>query len=209
MRDDVDVGEVKTHKHIAKTEPDSKFVKLKPVLLPLNPSFLRLNADRGSDEFCDEFAVMLQNEEFLAELRFFKLKQGKRFIHELFYFFLSSDSIRNFCQPSTKSRDVTREILKKDWNTWERYQERSFISSPKYLHFRGKKLLPRSQKIRSFSNKKVKTSRRTEWLVLTFLRHQGPVVERVVRVDCIMKQLKIGESFKLRTDTQHRRPFVS
>lgn len=72
MRDDDDVGEVKTHKPIAKTEADSKYVKLKPVLLPLNPSFLRLNADRGSEEYCDEFAVMLQNEEFLAELRFYK-----------------------------------------------------------------------------------------------------------------------------------------
>lgn len=43
--------------------------KWKPVLLPLDPNFLRLTLDR-SDEYCDEIAVMLQNEEFLAELRF-------------------------------------------------------------------------------------------------------------------------------------------
>lgn len=47
---------------------ESANAKWKPVLLPLNPSFLRLGNERN-DDFSDEFAVMLQNEEFLAELR--------------------------------------------------------------------------------------------------------------------------------------------
>lgn len=33
----------------------------------LDQSFLRITHDQ---DYCDEFAVMLQNEEFLAELRF-------------------------------------------------------------------------------------------------------------------------------------------
>lgn len=71
MRDDHDPGEVMTQKPTVRPEAESlKVVKWKPVLLPLNPNFLRLNADRGSEDYCDEFAVMLQNEEFLAELRF-------------------------------------------------------------------------------------------------------------------------------------------
>lgn len=44
--------------------PSNRSSRWKPVLLPLDQDFLRLN-----DECCDEFAVMLQNEEFLAELR--------------------------------------------------------------------------------------------------------------------------------------------
>jgi hypothetical protein len=51
---------------IAHASPSNKTPKWKPVLLPLDQDFLRLN----TDEYCDEFAVMLQNEEFLAELRF-------------------------------------------------------------------------------------------------------------------------------------------
>lgn len=72
MRDDPDVCDVKPQKpSVVKFESETlKSTKWKPVLLPLNPNFLRLNSDRGSDEYCDEFAVMLQNEEFLAELRF-------------------------------------------------------------------------------------------------------------------------------------------
>lgn len=77
MRDDHDGvgvgGEVMTPKK-STVKPEAEklksAVKWKPVLLPLNPNFLRLNVDRGSEEYCDEFAVMLQNEEFLAELRF-------------------------------------------------------------------------------------------------------------------------------------------
>lgn len=39
-----------------------------PVLLQdLDQNFLRITHD---SEYCDEFAVMLQNEEFLAELRY-------------------------------------------------------------------------------------------------------------------------------------------
>lgn len=45
--------------------PSNHSSRWKPVLLPLDQDFLRLT----SDEYCDEFAVMLQNEEFLAELR--------------------------------------------------------------------------------------------------------------------------------------------
>lgn len=72
MRDDNDAGELMTQKPIVKSEVENfkTTVKWKPVLLPLNPNFLRLNVERGSEEYCDEFAVMLQNEEFLAELRF-------------------------------------------------------------------------------------------------------------------------------------------
>ena len=72
MRDDPDVCDVTPlPKSSVKTDTDNlKTTKWKPVLLPLNPNFLRLSSDRGSDEYCDEFAVMLQNEEFLAELRF-------------------------------------------------------------------------------------------------------------------------------------------
>lgn len=70
MRDEPDVCDVTPRKSSVKPESESvKTTKWKPVLLPLNPNFLRLSSDRGSDEFCDEFAVMLQNEEFLAELR--------------------------------------------------------------------------------------------------------------------------------------------
>lgn len=73
MRDDPDVCDVNPQpkKQSAKSESANlKTTKWKPVLLPLNPNFLRLNSDRGSEDYCDEFAVMLQNEEFLAELRF-------------------------------------------------------------------------------------------------------------------------------------------
>lgn len=48
-----------------KTQP-----RWKPVLLPLDQDFLRLT----TDEYCDEVAAMLQNEEFLAELRYFHTK---------------------------------------------------------------------------------------------------------------------------------------
>lgn len=70
MRDDPDLLDIKppkasTNSDIVESVRSSKW---KPVLLPLNPGFLRLSADRN-EEFCDEFAVMLQNEEFLAELR--------------------------------------------------------------------------------------------------------------------------------------------
>lgn len=69
MRDGQDGPANNPPKATASTEVDTgKKSKWKPVLLPLNPNFLRLSADR-SDDFCDEFAVMLQNEEFLAELR--------------------------------------------------------------------------------------------------------------------------------------------
>jgi hypothetical protein len=45
--------------------------KWNPVLLKdLDPNFLRITHDQ---EYCDEFAVMLQNEEFLAELRYDKI----------------------------------------------------------------------------------------------------------------------------------------
>lgn len=61
--------------------------KWKPVLLPLDPNFLRLTLDR-SDEYCDEIAVMLQNEEFLAELRFqnFMEKCSSISLHACFRF---------------------------------------------------------------------------------------------------------------------------
>ncbi|CRL04438.1 CLUMA_CG017523, isoform A [Clunio marinus] len=58
----------KTNPNNEKGDKAVKSSKWKPVLLPLDPNFLRLNM--GGDDFCDEFAVMLQNEEFLAELRF-------------------------------------------------------------------------------------------------------------------------------------------
>lgn len=67
MRDDQDGTDVNTTK--SKTNPEgARTAKWKPVLLPLNPNFLRLTNERN-DDYCDEFAVMLQNEEFLAELR--------------------------------------------------------------------------------------------------------------------------------------------
>lgn len=72
MRDDPDetgVGTVKPK--LQPVLPMAETAKSKwkpPVLLPLNPNFLRLTSERNED-FCDEFAVMLQNEEFLAELR--------------------------------------------------------------------------------------------------------------------------------------------
>lgn len=69
MRDDQDgtvVGSVKPKQPVVQS--DIMKSKWKPVLLPLNPNFLRLTNERNED-FCDEFAVMLQNEEFLAELR--------------------------------------------------------------------------------------------------------------------------------------------
>ena len=69
MRDDQDETDVNTTK--SKTNPEresARTAKWKPVLLPLNPNFLRLTNERN-DDYCDEFAVMLQNEEFLAELR--------------------------------------------------------------------------------------------------------------------------------------------
>lgn len=68
MREDHDT-EVSAPKATVNSDTKSAKAKWKPVLLPLDPNFLRLNADRN-DEYCDEFAVMLQNEEFLAELRF-------------------------------------------------------------------------------------------------------------------------------------------
>lgn len=70
MRDDQDGPVTQTPPQVTASSGigSVKKSKWKPVLLPLNPSFLRLTADR-SDDFCDEFAVMLQNEEFLAELR--------------------------------------------------------------------------------------------------------------------------------------------
>lgn len=68
MRDDQD-GPATQCPPIARTDTDKvKNSKWKPVLLPLNPNFLRLTNERN-DDFSDEFAVMLQNEEFLAELR--------------------------------------------------------------------------------------------------------------------------------------------
>lgn len=71
MRDDPDVTNVGTVK--PKLQPviagaETAKSKWKPMLLPLNPNFLRLTSERN-EEFSDEFAVMLQNEEFLAELR--------------------------------------------------------------------------------------------------------------------------------------------
>lgn len=71
MREDEDI---KTEVEIRKPPTvnfDTKNVKSTtkwkpPVLLPLDPNFLRLHVD---SEYVDEFAVMLQNEEFLAELR--------------------------------------------------------------------------------------------------------------------------------------------
>lgn len=48
--------------------PDNDVVNLQPVLLPLEPHFLRLSTD---PEYSEEFAVMLQNEEFLTQLRWF------------------------------------------------------------------------------------------------------------------------------------------
>lgn len=74
MRDDQD-GPATQCPPIARTDTDKvKNSKWKPVLLPLNPNFLRLTNERN-DDFSDEFAVMLQNEEFLAELRWIKLTQ--------------------------------------------------------------------------------------------------------------------------------------
>lgn len=69
MRDDQDETDVNNRKpKFALAEGESTKSRWKPVLLPLNPTFLRLSNERNED-FCDEFAVMLQNEEFLAELR--------------------------------------------------------------------------------------------------------------------------------------------
>lgn len=70
MRDDPDETDADAVKppQPAVPEADVTKSKWKPVLLPLNPNFLRLTSERNED-FCDEFAVMLQNEEFLAELR--------------------------------------------------------------------------------------------------------------------------------------------
>lgn len=74
MRDDPDVipgsnvNQLKTSE--TSDAQNGRTSKWNPVLLPLNNNFLRLGVDRSSDDYCDEFAVMLQNEEFLAELRF-------------------------------------------------------------------------------------------------------------------------------------------
>lgn len=88
MRDEPDVC-VNPQKSSVKSDTENlKSTKWKPVLLPLNPNFLRLSMDRN-EEFSDEFAVMLQNEEFLAELRFvfnslklFKSNHGKLLLHK-------------------------------------------------------------------------------------------------------------------------------
>lgn len=71
MRDDpdeTDADAAKPKAQPAVAEADVAKSKWKPMLLPLNPNFLRLTSERN-DDFSDEFAVMLQNEEFLAELR--------------------------------------------------------------------------------------------------------------------------------------------
>lgn len=55
---------------IATAKPTEKPLKSKwnPVLLPLDSTFLRLSIDKSDVD--DEFAKMLQNEEFMTELRF-------------------------------------------------------------------------------------------------------------------------------------------
>lgn len=71
MREDETTTETKIQhpdNETSSTPKTGKTAKWKPVLLPLEPNFLRLSSERN-EEYCDEFAVMLQNEEFLAELR--------------------------------------------------------------------------------------------------------------------------------------------
>lgn len=72
MREDQGTTEVNTQKQKPNASSDTKNgkpSKWNPVLLPLDPNFLRLNLDRGDCEATSEFAIMLQNEEFLNELR--------------------------------------------------------------------------------------------------------------------------------------------
>lgn len=159
MRDDQDgPASHNTPKATASADANcGKNSKWKPVLLPLNPHFLRLSSDR-SDEFCDEFAVMLQNEEFLAELRWIVTIQWNHF----FIFHFKTDSTRNSFQHSRRSKAAMSGTSRRDWNTWEKYRERNSISSLEYSRSKERNRRRQSRRTRSFSSKRARMSQRTE-----------------------------------------------
>lgn len=101
--------------------PSNHSSRWKPVLLPLDPDFLRLT----NDECCDEFAVMLQNEEFLAELRWERFFDCQLYALTCSWISHSTDSTKSFFLHSTAKLPLSTAHLTRKSSTWEKFPEKS------------------------------------------------------------------------------------
>jgi hypothetical protein len=130
-------------------DQDEKTQKWKPVLLPLTPGFLRLNSDRNScEEYCDEFAVMLQNEEFLAELRYTKSRKFN--IQVSLYILHQQIQPRLLVCPRQRTGSIT---WAKFWGTFKAHGqsiEKKVSPARQNLHFsKEKELVAEAQELKT------------------------------------------------------------